>query len=127
MAQSKKARKQGASAKQVTEREVAVEVGGETEVAEMDGTIGVAVEVTEVPATTERVTIKSVIVNGIRAGLGTKDIAALVRERFPESAAARKSEKHIAWYRSKLRQEAKIAANAAQAATANQGADEAAA
>lgn len=67
------------------------------------------------PVEVERKTIKSVIVAGLRAGLGTKEIAAQVQAAFPNSAAARKSEKHIAWYRSKLRQEAKAVAAAVAA------------
>lgn len=100
----------------VMERQDGVEGVVDTDATTM--TVQVPVEQAKVEAT-PRKTIKSVIVTALHAGLGTKEITALIQAEFPESAAARKAEKHIAWYRSKLRQEAKIAA---AAVAASQGA-----
>lgn len=75
-------------------------------------------QVTPAPANGERITIKSVIMAGINAGLGTKEIGAQLAAQFPNSAAARKADKHVAWYRSRQRQIAKaaLALNQAQVA-----------
>ena len=49
-------------------------------------------------------TIKKLITTGIAAGKTTKEIAVELAEKFPASAAAAKSVKHIAWYRTKMKQ-----------------------
>lgn len=49
-------------------------------------------------------TIKHLILSGLKAGLSTKEIAAQLLETYPSSAAAAKSVKHIAWYRTKVKQ-----------------------
>jgi hypothetical protein len=97
----------------VMERQDGVEGTVDTDATTM--TVEVPAEQAKVEAA-PRVTIKSVIVTGLRNGLGTKEITALLQDQFPASAAARKAVKHIAWYRSRLRQEAKAAVAAITAA-----------
>ena len=55
-------------------------------------------------AKTNTNTIKHLITTGIRDGKTTEQIADELAERFPNSAAAAKSVKHIAWYRTKMKQ-----------------------
>lgn len=55
--------------------------------------------------------IRQIILTGLMAGQSTKEIAALVVAAHPDSAAAKKSVKHIAWYRAWLKK------NPAQAAS----------
>lgn len=43
--------------------------------------------------------IRQICLQGIAAGMSTKDIAAIIVAEYPDSAAAHKSAKHIAWYR----------------------------
>jgi len=43
--------------------------------------------------------IREICLTGIANGVNTPSIAAVIRELHPESAAAEKSSKHIAWYR----------------------------
>lgn len=47
--------------------------------------------------------IRQTICLALLAGATTKDIAAVLQDKYPESAAARKSVIHIAFYRAKLR------------------------
>ena len=54
--------------------------------------------------------IRQTIRRMLGEGKSTKDIAAVLTEKFPGSAAAAKSTKHIAYYRSQLRKEAKAQA-----------------
>ena len=61
-------------------------------------------QVKDVTAAVRSDTIKYLIVTAIKAGLTTKEITVLVQERFPLSAAAAKPVKHIAWYRTKVKQ-----------------------
>lgn len=49
--------------------------------------------------------IRQIVMNGLLAGKSTKDIAALVMAEHPNSAAATKSVKHIAWYRARMRKD----------------------
>ena len=57
--------------------------------------------------------IRSLIMSEITKGTPTKEIAALVQAQFPGTAAATKSVKHIAWYRSRMKKDAKAAADKA--------------
>lgn len=47
--------------------------------------------------------IRQTIMTALLRGESTKQIAAVLVERFPDTAAARKSVIHIAFYRSKMR------------------------
>jgi len=47
--------------------------------------------------------IRQLIITALLAGDDTKTIAATIQAKHPESAAAKKSVKHIAWYRAQLR------------------------
>lgn len=47
--------------------------------------------------------IRQIIMGGILVGKPTKEIAAEVQAAYPDSAAAKKSAKHIAWYRSDMK------------------------
>ena len=47
--------------------------------------------------------IRQTVITMLLAGADTKSIAASVQEKFPQSAAAAKSTKHIAWYRADLK------------------------
>lgn len=47
--------------------------------------------------------IRQIIMGGLLAGKPTKEIAAEVQEAYPTSAAAAKSSKHIAWYKSTMK------------------------
>lgn len=47
--------------------------------------------------------IRQIIRTALLAGKPTKEIAELVTAAHPNSAAAAKSTKHIAWYRSEMR------------------------
>lgn len=49
--------------------------------------------------------IRSLIMSAILAGKPTKEIAAEVQAHFPGTAAATKSTKHIAWYRSRMKKD----------------------
>ena len=49
--------------------------------------------------------IRKICMEGILAGRGTKEIAAEIAAHHPTSAAAAKSGKHIAWYRSYMKKE----------------------
>lgn len=60
--------------------------------------------VTPTPVVPRTDTIKHLIVSGIKAGKTTKEIAAELVAAFPNSAAAAKTVKHIAWYRTKVKQ-----------------------
>jgi ribosomal protein L11 methylase PrmA len=60
--------------------------------------------------------IRQLIMSGILAGKPTKEIAAAVQAEFPTSAAAAKSTKHIAWYRSRMKKDGQIPAKAETAA-----------
>lgn len=53
--------------------------------------------------------IRQIIRTMLLAGSSTKDIAAVLAERKPGTAAALKSVKHIAYYRAQLKKEAKQA------------------
>lgn len=57
--------------------------------------------------------IRSLIMAGITVGRSTKEIAADVQAQFPNTQAAAKSTKHIAWYRSRMKKDAKAAADKA--------------
>lgn len=48
---------------------------------------------------------RQLIRTALLAGQGTKEIAAMLQERKPGTAAALKSDRHIAFYRAKLRKE----------------------
>jgi hypothetical protein len=50
--------------------------------------------------------IRQTIRQGLLSGMSTKDLTAVVQERFPGSQAAAKPAKHIAHYRCLLKQEA---------------------
>ena len=50
--------------------------------------------------------IRQTIRTMLQAGASTKEIAAVLAEKFPTSAAAAKSVKHIAYYRAELKKEA---------------------
>lgn len=54
--------------------------------------------------------IRSLIMGMLLENRPTPEIAAALREQFPQSAAAAKSAKHISFYRSLMRKEAKRAA-----------------
>jgi hypothetical protein len=71
--------------------------------------------VTPTPETTgtPHKSIRSLIMSEITAGTPTKEIAAKVQAQFPGTAAATKSVKHIAWYRSRMKKDAKAAADKA--------------
>lgn len=47
--------------------------------------------------------IRQIIRGGLLAGETTKEIAAKVQAAFPDSAAAKKSAKHIAWYKATMK------------------------
>ena len=47
--------------------------------------------------------IRQLIITGIMAGKPTKEIAEAVQAAHPESAAAKKSAKHIGWYKADLK------------------------
>lgn len=47
--------------------------------------------------------IRQIIMGGILAGQSTKEIAAILVEKHPTSAAAAKSSKHIGWYRADMK------------------------
>jgi hypothetical protein len=49
-------------------------------------------------------TIKHLILAGLKSGKSTKEIAVELVEKFPMSMASAKSVKHIAWYRTKVKQ-----------------------
>ncbi len=51
--------------------------------------------------------IRSLLMAGISAGRSTQDLAADLKRYFPGTAAAAKSGKHIAYYRSLMRKEGK--------------------
>lgn len=69
--------------------------------------------VAEVTVTEKPKSIRSLIMARITEGRNTKEIAAEVQLHFPHSAAAAKSVKHIAWYRSRMKKDAATAAGAA--------------
>lgn len=69
--------------------------------------------VVETVVTEKPKSIRQLIMSGITAGKDTKTIAAEVQLHFPSSAAAAKSVKHIAWYRSRMKKDATTAATAA--------------
>lgn len=57
-----------------------------------------------VDATTKRKpSIRQLVTDGIQAGKSTKDIEAELKAAFPDSQAAQKSAKHIAFYRCQLK------------------------
>lgn len=49
--------------------------------------------------------IRSLIMSGILAGKTTKELTVEVQAHFPGTAAAAKSTKHIAWYRSRMKKD----------------------
>lgn len=49
--------------------------------------------------------IRQTVITALMAGADTKSIAEQLKAKFPESAAAAKSVKHIAWYRATLRKQ----------------------
>jgi hypothetical protein len=48
--------------------------------------------------------IRQIILTGLKQGKNTPSIAAVIRQYWPDSAAAAKSSKHIAYYRSLVKQ-----------------------
>jgi hypothetical protein len=52
--------------------------------------------------------IRQNIIGMILAGKPTKEIAEMLTAKFPESAAAKKSAKHIGWYRARLKKDGKL-------------------
>lgn len=68
-------------------------------------------DVAEVPAAvTETVatkpkSIRALVMGMILAGKPTKEIAGQIAVHFPGTAADRKSTKHIAWYRSRMKKD----------------------
>lgn len=53
--------------------------------------------------------IRQIILTGLREGRNTPSIAAVIRQYHPDSAAAAKSSKHIAWYRAWLKKQDELA------------------
>lgn len=49
--------------------------------------------------------IRQIICTMLLAGKSTKEIEAAVKEKHPDSQAAAKSGKHIAWYRGTLKKQ----------------------
>ena len=56
--------------------------------------------------------IRNIIMTGLSEGRNTPSIAAVIKQFHPESAAAAKSSKHIAFYRSQMKKALKTAAAA---------------
>lgn len=84
----------------MSKRERAVsEVITARDVAEVPATVA-APETTDKPKS-----IRSLVMGMILAGAPTKAIAAQIAIHFPGTAADRKSTKHIAWYRSRMKKD----------------------
>jgi hypothetical protein len=62
--------------------------------------------------------IRQLIMGSILAGKPTKEIAEAVKAAFPNSAAAAKSTKHIAWYRSRMKKDGQLPVKQAPEVTA---------
>ena len=58
--------------------------------------------------------IRQIIMTAILAGESTKDIAVKVQAAHPDSAAAKKSVKHIAWYRARMKKDGLLPTPAAK-------------
>lgn len=69
----------------------------------------VAAEVPQIAVETPRASIRQTIRQAIVAGRSTPEISATLTELFPTTMAAQKAGKHIAYYRSQLKKEAKAA------------------
>ena len=58
-------------------------------------------DIADAPSAASRgvVSIRQIVLRGLKEKRSTASIAAVIQELHPDSAAARKSAKHIAWYR----------------------------
>ena len=65
-------------------------------------------------ATTPKDSIRRTIREGLLAGQSTADITATVKEKFPQSQAAAKPAKHIAFYRSHMKKAGELPVTAAE-------------
>lgn len=63
--------------------------------------------------------IRQLIMGSILAGKPTKEIAEAVKAAFPNSQAAAKSTKHIAWYRSRMKKDGQLKAPVVDVASAS--------
>ena len=73
----------------------------------------VPAETPQVTVDSPRASIRQLIRTEIQAGRSTEEITARLTELFPKSMAAQKPGKHISFYRSQLKKEARAASQEA--------------